>query len=62
VVGAAIALELSGRHDEAAAAIHQARAVDPALSLARCGSLYDLNKDPADRQRDVEALRRAGLT
>jgi len=62
MVGAAIALELAGRHDEAVAAIHWARAVDPALSLARCGALYALYKNPADRQRDVDALRRAGLT
>ena len=62
LVGAAITLEHAGRHDEAVAAIQQARAVDPALSLARCASLYALYKDPAARARDVDALRRAGLT
>jgi adenylate cyclase len=62
LVGAAIALEEAGRHEEAVAAIQEARALDPALSLARCVSLYALYKDPADRARDVDALRRAGLT
>jgi len=59
-IGLAVTLELLGRHEEARAAVIEIRRLDPGITLERCTRTF-LYKDLATREREIEALRRAGL-
>ena len=55
----ALVYALLGRDHEALAAVEEARKLDPKWSIERWARLPYTNR--ADRDRDLEALRRAGL-